>query len=427
MSAQVFAPIVAQGAVLRRPRAVAVAASLDTNRRGNRLLARLRETHGSRPVVATVFGRRVLVPLSADDARAVLAATPEDFSPATREKRAALGRFEPDAVLVGDPGRRSAKRALNEAALETAQPAHHLAGTFHQAARDEAERLLHRTGVPGTLDWDTFHESFGRLVRRIVLGPAAADDAGLTSALDRVRAQANWGYAWPRRRRDEEAFAERLAAYMSGPHPDSLAGAAHAAWLRDASGPAPAGQVPHWLFAYDAAAIAAFTTLALLAAHPETARRVADEVRQHEADDPGGPVRMPTLRASVLEALRLWPTTLVILRDPAPDGPWGRDADTVAIVSSFFHRDEDRLDFADRFTPDAWHDGRADPARGIVPFSDGPAACPGRDLVLYTAASLLGAILRGTEELRPGRHPGLGGPEPLPHTFDHTRAHVVLR
>jgi len=61
-----------------------------------------------------------------------------------------------------------------------------------------------------------------------------------------------------------------------------------------------------WLFAFDAAGIATFRTMALLATHPSPA-------------DP----RLEYLRACVLESIRLWPTTLLIVRDSTQPTTWG--------------------------------------------------------------------------------------------------------
>ncbi|MGW9209754.1 cytochrome P450 [Embleya sp. NPDC055664] len=182
---------------------------------------------------------------------------------------------------------------------------------------------------------------------------------------------------------------------------------------------------PHWLFAYDAAAIAAFNTLTLLAAHPEHAERARDDQAFRDVEDPAGIAEASHLRACVLESLRLWPTTLVILRDATRRDPLAPVGAAVAVVSSFFHRDARTLDFADRFAPDVWLDGRADPARGIVPFSAGPAACPGRNLVLFTVTALLDTVLRRTTNLDLAV-PGLLDPgRPLPHTWNHTAARLL--
>jgi cytochrome P450 len=73
--------------------------------------------------------------------------------------------------------------------------------------------------------------------------------------------------------------------------------------------------VPHWLFAFDAAGIAAYRTLALLATHPGA----TDLARRELA---GTDPALPYLRACVLEAVRLWPTTLVVLRDGTDATEW---------------------------------------------------------------------------------------------------------
>ncbi|MFI5500888.1 cytochrome P450 [Nocardia asteroides] len=51
--------------------------------------------------------------------------------------------------------------------------------------------------------------------------------------------------------------------------------------------------------------------------------------------------------------------------------------------------------------PDIWLDGRARTTPQLVPFSAGPADCPGRDLVLFTTSTLLAQLLRTADvELR---------------------------
>ncbi|MFE5326254.1 cytochrome P450 [Embleya sp. NPDC056575] len=412
-----FAPIVAQGVILRRPRLLALAARRDSARRGNALLARLRDEYGPDPLAVSAFGRRVVLPLTAQDAREVLGRSPDPFTPANREKVAALGHFEPRAVLVTrDVRQRAARRRFNETVLETPHAAHHLSGVFLDVVHQEVDALL---AEPGALSgWDGFHARFLRIVRRIVLGDGAADDTTLTKQLDALRADANWAFAHRRRTGIHDRFTTRLRAHLARAEPGSLA--APAAFADHREGIDPLGQVPHWLFAYDAAAIAAFNALTLLAAHPEHAERARDEQASRDVEDPAGIAEASHLRACVLESLRLWPTTLVILRDATRRDPSAPEGAAVAVVSSFFHRDARTLDFADRFTPDAWLDGRADPARGIVPFSAGPAACPGRNLVLFTVTALLDTVLRRTTNLDLAVPTLLDPGRPLPHTWNHT-------
>jgi cytochrome P450 len=103
----------------------------------------------------------------------------------------------------------------------------------------------------------------------------------------------------------------------------------------------------------------------------------------------------------VLESVRLWPTTPTILRDTTQDTEWrdGPDRFTVTagaalmIVVPAFHRDDDLLPFANRFAPDIWLDGTHRRYRQLVPFSAGPAECPGRNLVLFVTSTLIAQLL----------------------------------
>ncbi|MBT2248034.1 cytochrome P450 [Arthrobacter sp. BHU FT2] len=122
------------------------------------------------------------------------------------------------------------------------------------------------------------------------------------------------------------------------------------------------------------------------------------------ARDTSGGRQLSFLRATVLESLRLWPTTPMILRQTTREVEW--DAGTmpancgVLIFTPYFHRDGRRLPGADRFDPALWLDPHGqEPGRGepggqedwaVVPFSAGPVRCPGRHLVLLLTSALLG-------------------------------------
>ncbi len=282
----------------------------------------------------------------------------------------------------------------------------------------------------------------------MVLGGAARDDVALTELLSRLRRDANWAAFHLRRPGTERAFRARIEAGLRTAEPDCLAGVLAATAHTQGAGPEvdPAGQLPHWLFAYDAAAIACFRALAVLATHDDARSRLTREAAAAAAgtERPLGssaPAVLPFARSAVLESLRLWPTTLVILRESTAPTHWdGSPATergdpagmlpagtTFVVVSSFFHRDLTRLDHADRFEPDVWLDGRAAGSWSLVPFSGGPAGCPGRNLVLLTASTLLAALAeqvsldlvtssptdRDRLRLDPGR--------PLAGTLDHFR------
>lgn len=420
---RVLLPLVAQGAIVRRPRATAWAERHQTDRSATALLRDLRAETGGAPVVLRLGPRRVVLPLDPDDVGTLLTRSPEPFSPATREKRAALAHFEPDAVLISPADRRPRRRLLNEQALDTSEPVHRDAEPLLAAVDREAAELLATVRATGTLDQDVFAPAFWRLVRTVVLGASARDDERVTELMTTLRRAANWAYLHPPRPRLRAELAERLQGYVERAEPGSLIAHAAAGAGAGTAGEAvdPAGQVPQWLFAYDAAGAAVLRALAVAAARPA----VRDRLRAEAAS---GAAMQPYARGAVLESVRLWPTTFVVLRDSTAPTTWGArelPAGTgFAIVSSHTHRDRDRLDFADSFVPEAWLDGRADADWGLVPFSGGPVSCPGRNVVLLTAGRLLTRLAEADLDFPRGRYLAH---DPLPATFDHLGARFVLR
>lgn len=393
----VLATVIAQGAVLRRPRMVRFLAWLDADRHAYRIMRRLRWKYRDGLIRLRIPGRSVVLVLSAAEVRSVLGGAPDPYTPASREKVAALRHFQPHGVLVSSGPGRAARRPLNETVLETGVPVHRHGTAFEAVIREEVAAAA----LSGELTWDRFSAMWWRVVRRIVLGAGARDDVQLTRMLTTLRSDANWAYLRPRRDGLRRRFEERLGFHLRRAEPDSLAGVL--AGTPAGPGSDPAGQVPHWLFAFDAAGIAAYRALALLATAPDTSADTHMDLAH--------------LQAAVLESVRLWPTTLVLLREstvPVDGAPAGS---AYVIVSSFFHRDPDLLDEPDLFTPDLWRSGQAADNWALMPFSRGPAACPGRNLVLLTTGLLL-AALRERHTLAPVRplDPGAS----LPGTLEHT-------
>ena len=429
--ARVLAPLVAVGPVLRRPRVGRAAQALQLDQRTWTVLRSLRERYGPAPVLLTIAGRTLAIVLRPDDVRRVLSEAPEPFTPANREKRFALGGFEPEAVLISKPGMRPARRQFNEDVLKPTVPVHDIGPAVADIAAAQTRELMAHLPPGEPLTWPVFSAMFWRVIRCVVLGEGARDAEQLTDLLGQLRAAGNWSYLGRGHRGREQRFRRELAAQLRRAEPGSLAGVLAASPASPASpadaGVEPAGQVPHWLFAFDAAGIAAFRALALLATHPETLRRVRAEVA---APTTGHPPVLELLRACVSESLRLWPTTLVLLRDATSETIWGgRSAPAgtgFVIVSSFFHRDRTVLDYADRFEPDAWLDGRAGASWSIVPFSAGPAVCPGRNVVLMVTSLVLAEMLRlvSPELSQPGR---LVAGQPLPATLEHSTLSFRLR
>jgi len=88
------------------------------------------------------------------------------------------------------------------------------------------------------------------------------------------------------------------------------------------------------------------------------------------------------------------------------------------IFAPYFHRDDRRLAFADRFSPDVWLDDDSASDWPLIPFSRGPVICPGRNLLLMLASTVLARLLAtDTPQLRsPSR---LSPNRPLPATLNH--------
>jgi cytochrome P450 len=407
---------IAAGVIARRPSVLRLLERMQADARAVTRMEMLRREFGEGPVELVIPGRRIVVILDPNDAGRVLAQAPTPFHPASREKRQALQWFEPHGVLVSRGPIRERRRLVNEAALDTASPVHRLADRFVTTIADDAGQLL--AEAPSRLDSTQFMTAWRRLVRRLVLGDTARADETITDQLRRLRSAGNWSFLAVPRYRLRAQFIERLYRYAENPHPASLLGVLDAT---PASGAVdPIGQVPQWLFAFDAAGMALLRVLALLATHPHQLVHAQGETTALDR-----PETRPYLRACMLESLRLWPTTPTILRDLTEDTQWRDGADrftitkgaALMIVTPAFHRDARLLPFAHEFTPDIWLDGRAHQNPQLVPFSAGPAECPGRNLVLFVTSTLLANLLSARRfELQSTPRPTPDGP--LPMTFN---------
>lgn len=392
----VFLPNVAKGPIIRRPKAVALAERLGLDDRAVRRVKKLAGKYRAGPLLLRLPFRKQAVVLQPGHLHYVLINSPEPFSPASSEKKAALAHFEPRNVLISQGPERTVRRALQEQVLDTHSPVHRLASSFVPVIRQEAAQLLDdidRKGPAGSseLVWDDFIESWYRVVRRTVFGDSARDDHELTDMIAQLRKHGNWSFLKAPDRKLRARFLQRVQDRMDAAEPGSLAHAmVNLSSHQDA---APAEQIPQWLFAFDPAGMATFRTLALLSTHSEQYGRAQTEIRE----DTTGREQLPYLRACVLESLRLWPTTPMILRQSIrevqwPDGTMPRNCG-VLIYAPYFHRDETNLPHAHSFRPDRWLNETEDTDWPMVPFSEGPVICPGRQLVLMMTSAMLSSLL----------------------------------
>ncbi|SDG57813.1 Cytochrome P450 [Lentzea fradiae] len=364
----VLLPTLAKGVIVRRPAVMSLAEKLQSDASAVETMRGLRDRYGPEPVRLRVTGRSIAVLVDPTDVGRLLAESPDPFALATKEKKAALRHFQPHGVLISEGAERERLREVNERALRPGNV------PVEDIVRDEADLLTRHVRSTGELTWDSFAQAWWRIVRRIVLGDGARGDDQLTDDLKALRGDANWAFLHPRRRELRERFERRLGEHLARAEEGSLA----------AQPGDLATQIPHWLFAFDAAGIVTMRALAI-----------------------GG-----RGTHGMLESARLWPTTPVILRESRTatrwHGAWLPEDTLFVVFTPFFHRDPDRLPYADRYAPEIW-DRPLDPA--IVPFSGGPGVCPGRDLVLATGAAMLDVL---------GEHlelPALDAP--LPATLNH--------
>jgi cytochrome P450 len=420
---QVLLPVVARGVILRRPKVVAAAERFDLDRRAVELMQRLAARYGPGPLQLRIPGRDLALVLDPDDVRRVLAGSPEPFATANLEKRAALSHFQPHGVLISHGRERADRRRFNEQVLGDPLPIHPLADDLLAKVVDEAETLVARVHDTGKLAWDAYASAWWRAVRRVVLGDAGRDDHALTDFLAELRAAANWSFLRPKQRELRERFLKQLRGHLERAEPGSLAGVIAETPTTELT--QPEHQVPQWLFAYDAATWAGFRALALVAAHPDHASRLQAELADVALDQPH---QLPGLRASILESLRLYPTTPAILRDTTAPTTWSTGSlpagTGLVIFATYFHRDDRRVPYAHRFAPEVWEGrtggrelGDLTEAWPLLPFSAGPAVCPGRNLVLLTTSAFLAVLLTRLAPALEDDHPLRAG-GPLPGSLD---------
>jgi cytochrome P450 len=401
-TAVVVGPVLARGVIQRRPRAVGLAQRLNADARAVERMQVLRDRYGPGPVLLNIPGRNMALVLDAEDVFEVLNGSPEPFATATREKRGALEHFQPEGVLVSHGRERQDRRRFNEAVLDADEPVHAMAEPILAKVVEEADVLAEHIGRSRRLEWEDYIDAWWRMVRRVVLGDAARDDHAVTDFLAELRAAANWSFLRPEDPNLRRRFYRQLQGHLDRAEPGSLAGAIASAPTTHQT--RPAQQVPQWLFAYDAAAWASYRALALLGSHPDQANAARDELRDRDLRQAHN---LTYLRACVLESLRLWPTTPAVLRETTRETSWRTGTlpagTSLLIFAPLFHRDDRTLDYADRFAPEVWLDrGTDDLALGpvlrdewpLIPFSAGPAVCPGRNLVLLTASTMLGRLLQ---------------------------------
>jgi cytochrome P450 len=415
-------PLALQGVFKKRPFWVKVFRHLHPDPLGRRFVARLRAKYHAPFVDLSMLGRRTRLVLDPDAMRAVLERSPDAYAD-PKSKRDGMGVFQPNAVTISRPPAWAVRRRFNEAVLAAGTRAP-LDEHFLAVARDEVA-AWHARG-PARLVWADLEALFARLTLRVAFGDAAANDQQLVRALDVLMRRANRVLFRRRHAPSWDALTAGIGRYLRAADPNSLMGVA-ARVLRDPAewpdGALPSpdelraeNQVPHWLFAMkDTLAANTAFALALLAAHPAARARAWSPPagRPVCATDLHG---AHLLEACVQEAMRLWPTTPMLLREATSAGVLGDvhgPGLQVLIWNAANHRDAAVVPNPDRFDPDRWAGGG--PHWQFNHLSNARQGCAGKALALFLAKAVLAEVF-GRVSLHM-RVPRLN-PDALPEAFD---------
>jgi cytochrome P450 len=403
-------PQLLRGLFSPRPKVSAKLAEMNADGRAIATLRSIRRNHGGQG--ARLLGGRLVVVWGTDAVREVLDASADAYGSDAGAKAKGMSHFQPDALTLSRGEEWRDRRDFNESVLATQDAVHPFAERFLVVASDEVSSL--RTGALEFTDWE---EMFDRLSLRVIFDDDSRDDQELTDLLEELMGQAN-RLVGLSPNDDFYEFYGRLERKLADPDPESLVGRIAAAPQSDAT--RVVHQIPHWMFATrDTLATNAYRALAAIVASPEVERRAREELEAADLSDPGALGSLPYLEGCLSEAMRLWPTTPLLVRETTREvtlaGEPLDEGTQVMIVNTFNHRDPDTVEDADRFRPERWARGERD--YRFNHLSNGAQDCPGGPLVYVLGKAVLGHMLvqYDVELVRPKLDLG----RELPYMLDH--------
>jgi len=143
--------------------------------------------------------------------------------------------------------------------------------------------------------------------------------------------------------------------------------------------------------------------LHLISRSPEIAARLKAEADAFDVADPDWAAALPWTRATIEEAMRLFPPAPTLMRRAvAADVIGGQaiEAGTTVIVSPWIiHRHETLWDDPNAFRPERFlpENRKAIDRYAYIPFSAGPRVCIGAAFALQEAMIALAVILRAAD------------------------------
>jgi cytochrome P450 len=380
-------------------------------------IRRLRQKYKSDYFYIYLLRTKSLVLLDLESIKHVLDNSPMPYAADPDLKRRGMSHFQPNALTISRGVEWKDRREFNEAVLASAERVHPKADQFLKAIDQATELLTVNAGQ--YLVFDHFDRLFKRITLEIIFGHEARDDTALADRLTMMMRESNRVF-FLGKSREFDRFYERIRHYLATAEEGSLA-----AMCRHAPSTAQTkveNQLPHWMFAMmETLATNTMRALALIVSRPQVESRVRQEINENGTETPNGIDGMRLLEGCVQEAMRLWPTTPMLMRQTVQDDVLGGisipKGTQLVIPNGFHHRDWETNPDAGNFYPDFWLDKRSD--YRFNHLSNGSQSCAGKSLALFIAKAVLATLLaRGRYVLK---RPKLNMRRPLPFQYDDFR------
>jgi len=402
-------PMAMQGTFTRNPRWVGFWSRWHPDPAAVRFVGRLRRRHPGGVLALHLGLTKSLLVLDPDTVQHVLDNSPMVYAD-PKPKRDGMAVFQQNAVTISRGEAWRDRRRFNEAVLDADQPAHAYADQILAIVREEVTSAIRLER------WDDFDGLFARIMRRVIFGQRARDDTELTDLLRILMRRANRPVKLGKPK-EFAPFYARIRQYLDNPEPGSLAALCRQTPATEQT--KVENQIPHWMFAmWETLGTNTVRALAAILAHPSAEAGVRSELAGADLAKPEVIAELPYLEGCLQEAMRLWPTTPMLVREAvAADTLGGVTVPAgcqVVIWNTFNHRDRAVYPLADAFSPELWVDGR--PSRLVNHLSSGPQVCAGVNLLLFIGKAVIATLLGE------GRYvllePSLDPARPLPYAYN---------
>jgi cytochrome P450 len=377
-------------------------------------IRRLRRKYKSDYLYIFLMRNKSLIVLDPEGIRQVLDHSPTPYAADPDLKRKGMSHFQPNALTISRDPEWRARRQFTEAVLASSDRIHPQADQFLKAI-DQATKLL--TANAGQyLVWDDFDHLFKRITLEIIFGHEARDDTATTDRLTSMMRESNRVFALGKSKKFD-AFYKKIRHYLESAEDGSLT-----AMCKHAPSTAETkveNQVPHWMFAMmETLATNTMRTLALIIFYPKVEERVRQGIQENGAQTPKGIDGLSYLEGCVQEGMRLWPTTLMLMRQTVQEsvlaGNTIPSGTQIVILNGFNHRDWETDPDIGNFRPEFWLHNAVD--YRFNHLSNGTQVCAGKNLALFIAKAVIARLLgRGHYRLH---KPKLNSGKPLPFQYD---------